>query len=105
MPLDPRKILHIQNVTNVSFVNRQRTVVLVTLSGGVYSYSTLQAIMRPLQVLNPQVLDNQRRRVPARPRHAHAGPRQRQFQQRRLHRRHPRANRRLCSCRRQIRNP
>ncbi len=57
MPLDPRKILHIQNVTNVSFVNRQRTVVLVTLSGGVYSYSTLLAIMRPLQVLNPQVRD------------------------------------------------
>lgn len=57
MPLDPRKILHIQSVTNVSFANRQRTVVLVTLSGGVYSYSTLQAIMRPLQVLNPQVLD------------------------------------------------
>ncbi|MEO7019570.1 MAG: hypothetical protein ABI234_05415 [Ktedonobacteraceae bacterium] len=57
MPLDPRKIQHIQNVTNASFANRQRTVVLVTLSSGIYSYSTLLAIMRPLQILNPQVLD------------------------------------------------
>src|SRR5262249_16753123 len=57
MPLDPRKIQHIQNVTNASFANRQRTVVLVTLSGSVYNYSTLLAIMRPLQILDPQVLD------------------------------------------------
>lgn len=57
MPLDPRKIQHIQHITNLSFANRQRTVVLVTLSNGVYSYSTLFAIMRPLQVLNPQTLD------------------------------------------------
>lgn len=57
MPLDPRKIQHIQNVTNASFANRQRIVVLVTLSSGVYSYSTLLAIMRPLQILNPQVVD------------------------------------------------
>jgi hypothetical protein len=57
MPLDPRKILHIQNVTNISFANRQRTIVLVILSGGVYSYITLLAIMRPLQVLNPQIVD------------------------------------------------
>lgn len=57
MPLDPRKIQHIQNVTNLSFANRQRTVVLVTLSGGTYSYTTLLAIMRPLQTLNPQVVD------------------------------------------------
>lgn len=57
MPLDPRKIQHIQNVTNTSFANRQRTVVLVTLSSGTYSYSTLLAIMRPLQALDPQILD------------------------------------------------
>lgn len=57
MPLDARKIQHILNVTSASFANRQRTVVLVTLSGGVYSYSTLLAIMRPLQALNPQVID------------------------------------------------
>ncbi len=57
MPLDPRKIQHIQNVTNASFANRQRTVVLVILSGGVYSYITLLAIMRPLQALNPQIVD------------------------------------------------
>jgi hypothetical protein len=57
MPLDPRKIQHIQNVTNLSFASRQRTVVLVTLSGGTYSYTTLLAVMRPLQTLNPQVVD------------------------------------------------
>lgn len=57
MPLDPRKSQHIQNVTNLSFANRQRTVVLVTLNGGTYSYTTLLAIMRPLQTLNPQVVD------------------------------------------------
>jgi len=58
MPLDPRKIQHIQNVTNLSFANRQRTVVLVTLTGSTYSYATLVAILRPLQALNPQVIDN-----------------------------------------------
>jgi hypothetical protein len=57
MPLDPRKIQHIQDVTNASFANRQRTIVLVTLNGGAYSYVTLLAIMRPLQILNPQVVD------------------------------------------------
>lgn len=57
MPLDPRKIQHIQNVTNASFANRQRTIVLVILTGGSYSYVTLLAIMRPLQVLNPQIVD------------------------------------------------
>jgi hypothetical protein len=56
MPLDPRKILHIQQVTGATFASRQRTVVLVVLSGGVYSYVTLLAIMRPLQILNPQVV-------------------------------------------------
>lgn len=56
MPLDPRKILHIQDVTNATFASRQRTVVLVVLSGSVYSYVTLLAIMRPLQMLNPQVV-------------------------------------------------
>lgn len=58
MPLDPRKIQHIQNVTNLSFANRQRTVVLVMLTGNTYSYATLVAILRPLQALNPQVIDN-----------------------------------------------
>ncbi len=58
MPLDSRKIQHIQNVTNASFANRQRVVVLVTLLSGVYSYVTLVAVMRPLQMLNPQVVNN-----------------------------------------------
>ena len=58
MPLDPRKIQHIQDVTNATFANRQRTVVLVTLSAGTYTYTTLSAIMRPLQILNPQIVDS-----------------------------------------------
>lgn len=58
MPLDPRKMQHIQRVTNASFANRQRTVVLVTLTGGIYSYSTLLAIMRPLQSFSPQTLNS-----------------------------------------------
>ena len=58
MPLDPRKIQHIQNVTNASFASRQRAVVLVTLLGSLYSYVTLLAIMRPLQILNPQIVDS-----------------------------------------------
>lgn len=57
MPLDPRKIQHIQDITNSSFADRQRVVVLVTLSSAVYSYTTLLAIMRPLQILNPQIVD------------------------------------------------
>lgn len=57
MPLDPRKVQHIQKVTNASFASRQRTVVLVILNAGIYSYVTLLAIMRPLQALNPQVVD------------------------------------------------
>lgn len=57
MPLDPRKIQHIQTVTEASFANRQRVVVLVTLTGSIYSYVTLLAIMRPMQSLNPQIVD------------------------------------------------
>lgn len=58
MPLDPRKILHIQQVTDATFANRQRAVVLVILNSGVYSYVMLLAIIRPLQMLNPQVAEN-----------------------------------------------
>ncbi len=47
MPLDnTRKVQHIQTVVNRSFQGRQRTVVFVTLAVGVYSYTTVQVIMR-----------------------------------------------------------
>lgn len=58
MPLDnPRKIQHIKDVTARSFQGRQRTVVIVYLSAGVYSYSAVQVIMRPEQVIDPQIYD------------------------------------------------
>lgn len=58
MPLDnPRKIQHIKDVTARSFQGRQRTVVIVYLAAGVYSYSALQVIMRPEQVIDPQIYD------------------------------------------------
>ena len=58
MPLDPRKILHIAQVVARTYASRQRTVVAVYLISGSYSYSTIQVIMRPEQVLDPQIEDS-----------------------------------------------
>jgi hypothetical protein len=56
MPLDnPQKIAHIQQVVNRSFAGRTKTVVVVYLSGGVYSYVPLSCIFRPEQIVDPQV--------------------------------------------------
>jgi hypothetical protein len=58
MPLDnPRKIQHIKDVTTRSFQGRQRTVVVVYLAAGVYSYNAVQVIMRAEQVIDPQIYD------------------------------------------------
>lgn len=58
MPLDnSRKLQHVKDVTNRSFQGRQRTVVFVTLGAGVYSYTTMQVIMRPEQIIDPQIED------------------------------------------------
>src|SRR5579863_4848916 len=58
MPLDnPRKIQHTKDVTARSYQGRQRTVVVVYLASGVYSYTALQVIMRPEQILDPQIYD------------------------------------------------
>lgn len=57
MPLDPRKILHIAQIVAQTYTGRQRTVVAVYLSSGSYSYSAIQVIMRPEQVLDPQIDD------------------------------------------------
>lgn len=57
MPLDSRKIQHIAQVIALTFTGRQRAVVVVYLAGGSYSYSALQAIMRPEQILDPQIDD------------------------------------------------
>jgi hypothetical protein len=58
MPLDnPRKIQHVKDVTARSFQGRQRAVVFVYLAAGAYSYSAVQVIMRPEQVIDPQIYD------------------------------------------------
>ena len=57
MPLDARKTQHILNVVPKTFAGRQRSVVFVTLASGVYSYTAVQVIMRPEEVLDPQIYD------------------------------------------------
>ena len=57
MPLDARKTQHILNVVPKTFAGRQRAVVFVTLASGVYSYSAVQVIMRPEEVIDPQIYD------------------------------------------------
>ena len=57
MPLDARKLQHILNVVPLTWSGRQRTVVVVYLASGSYSYSAIQVIMRPEQVIDPQIYD------------------------------------------------
>lgn len=57
MPLDSRKTQHILSVVPKTFAGRQRTVVLVSLAGGAYSYTTIQVIMRPEEIIDPQIYD------------------------------------------------
>ncbi len=57
MPLDSRKIQHITQVVARTYSGRQRTVVAVYLANGSYSYSAITVIMRPEQVLDPQIDD------------------------------------------------
>ena len=57
MPLDARKAQHLLQIITRSFAGRQRSVVCVYQISGIYSYSVLQVIMRPQQVLDPQVFN------------------------------------------------
>ena len=58
MPLDStRKTNHIQSVVLRTFAGRVKTVVLVTLAGGTYSYNAVSVIMRPQEVIDPQIPD------------------------------------------------
>ncbi len=57
MPLDARKEQHMLQVLPRTFAGRQRTVVIVYLANGSYSYSTVQVIMRPEQIIDPQIYD------------------------------------------------
>ncbi len=58
MPLDARKAQHLLQAVTKSFTGRQRTVVVVALSSGNYIYTAIQAIMRPLYAVDPQVYDS-----------------------------------------------
>ncbi len=64
MPLDARKVQHVLQVVTSSFASRQRSVVVVYLASGSYSYVTIQAIMRSIQVVDPQVLAVNRQPFP-----------------------------------------
>ena len=57
MPLDARKALHLLQVATRSFAGRQRTVVVVALVIGSYTYTAIQAIMRPLDIVDLQIDD------------------------------------------------
>jgi len=57
MPLDARKALHLLQIVTRSFAGRQRTIVIVALVNGSYTYTAIQAILRPLDVVNPQIFD------------------------------------------------
>lgn len=64
MPLNAQKAQHILQVVARSFVGRQRTVVIVYLASGVYTYSAVTVIMRAEQVPDPQVSDVSGRSAP-----------------------------------------
>ncbi len=66
MPLDTRKAQHLIQVLTRSFAGRQRTLVIVSLASGSYSYTTVQAIMRPLHNVNPQIYDENGQAAPQR---------------------------------------
>jgi hypothetical protein len=57
MPLDARKAQHLLQVVARSFASRQRTIVVVYLASGSYSFVALPVIMRSQQIIDPQVPD------------------------------------------------
>lgn len=57
MPLDSRKAAHIASVLPRTWAGRQKTVTLVTESGGTQSYSAVAVIFRPISGPDPTVAD------------------------------------------------
>ena len=55
MPLDPRKVAHIQAVVPQTWTGRQKTVVFVYNTAGSYSYVAETVIFRPQDVIDPSV--------------------------------------------------
>ena len=64
MPLDARKAQHLLQAVTRTFAGRQRTVVLVALVSGSYTYTAIQVIMRPQHVVDPQVYDSAGQSLP-----------------------------------------
>jgi hypothetical protein len=56
VPLNSQKLTHIQTIIQKTWTSRQKTVVFVTLSSGLYSYAAVSVIFRPQQVIDPQIL-------------------------------------------------
>jgi hypothetical protein len=57
MPLDARKIAHIQQVVPQTWSGRQRTVVFVYASGGAHTYTPISVILKPQLELDPTIPD------------------------------------------------
>jgi hypothetical protein len=57
MPLDSRKAAHLASVVPKTWTGRQKTVTLVTQSGGTPSYSAVLVVFRPLAEPDPTVAD------------------------------------------------
>ncbi|HEY7349550.1 MAG TPA: hypothetical protein VH599_14640 [Ktedonobacterales bacterium] len=57
MPLDDHKAAHIRGVIAKTWTGRQKTVTLVTASGGVPGYSAVSVIFRPMAAPDPTVFD------------------------------------------------
>jgi hypothetical protein len=57
MPLDSRKSTHIFTVTNRSYNSRQKTVVFVYLTSGSYTYIPISVVMRPHNIIDPEIPD------------------------------------------------
>lgn len=57
MPLDSRKIAHLQQTVTKTYTNRQKTVVFVYQSGTSYTYTVISVIMRQLAIIEPQLPD------------------------------------------------
>jgi hypothetical protein len=57
MPLDARKTAHMASVVPKSWAGRQKTVTLVSESGGTQSYSAVTVIFRPMAEPDPTVAD------------------------------------------------
>ncbi len=55
MPLDARKVAHVQAVVTRTWAGRQKTVVFVYNSAGTYSYTQQTVIFRPQDIIDPTV--------------------------------------------------